>query len=313
MKGSRKTSRRRRPLRAYPPSYWDEVSARWDRVVDGPKGPHQFYYREADVLISRILGKRKRVLELGCGTGGSTDVHVAEVARLVATDCSWEMVRKARRRFSTRPKSVRPDVVVCDAQRLPFRPASFGAVFSRGVMLSYVENPHVALLEIRRVLRPRGHLALDVMNRSGNSPSVAGVFHLLGRSPIYDEVFIRDGLQVRRVFRLPATARYLQWARATRRCNKRPSHIVEKALSTGRFEARMFRREEIRRMVERVGFREIRIVPLGHLAYLLGMEDRQLAGFLRQNRATLSKLMVGLADHFDTDTALHLFVIAQKR
>ena len=79
----------------YPASDWDGQARDWDDVVANPRNPHQFYYYEADLCISRFLDKSMRVLELGCGTGGSTRAHAPQVARLVAVDSSREMVRHA--------------------------------------------------------------------------------------------------------------------------------------------------------------------------------------------------------------------------
>lgn len=303
--------KRTRRLRAYPPDYWDELSGQWDRGLDRASGPHQFYYREADLLISDILGKRLLVLELGCGTGGSTAHHVRQVGGLVATDYSQKMARKARARLAQLPRRLQPAFAVCSATQLPFRPATFDAVFSRGVMLSYVEEPILALAEIRRVLRPGGRLGLDVMNRL-DTKNVGRFFRLHGGSPVYEEVRVRDGLQVRRMFRLPATPRYLRWARATRRCKTRPKEVRVRSLSVERFDARLFRPPEIRRMVERAGFHEVRTVPLGHLAYLLGRSKPGLARFARRHRGILTKVTIELADHFKAETALHLFVTARR-
>jgi SAM-dependent methyltransferase len=105
-------------IKAYPPRYWDTQAPGWDEIVAMPTNPHQFYYLEADFLISSVLEKHMRVLELGCGTGGSTAVHHEEVARLVATDLSRVMLRGAAERFQDQPSV---DLATVDAASLfPF-------------------------------------------------------------------------------------------------------------------------------------------------------------------------------------------------
>ena len=125
-------------------------------MVRRPKNPHQFYYFEADYLISRVLEKPMQALELGCGTGGSTAVDRGQVAQLVATDFSVEMARRANRRMRDPVR-----FVVAAATHLPFRDRAFDVVFSRGVLLSYVPDPRRTLKEAGRVLQPGGKLAVD--------------------------------------------------------------------------------------------------------------------------------------------------------
>ena len=305
----------RRSIRAYPPEYWDELAARWDSVVDHPRNPHQFYYREADLLISRVLSKRMRVLELGCGTGGSTQVHAKEVSGLVATDFAQAMVRRARRKLVFAHRADPIDFAVCDAQRLPFRSTTFDTVFCRGVMMSYVEDPRRAVSEMHRILRPKGLVAFDVMNRliGGSAKLSGGRFDLQGRTPTYVEMRIRGDRQVRRVFSLPRTRQFLDWARADKLCRKRPKGVIRLATSVERYEARTFRPTEVDGLLVRLGFEDVRLTPLGHLAHLLATDDKQLRQFLRAHRARLPRLSIGLAVHLKTETALHLFVTATKR
>lgn len=177
------------------------MAAQWDRVVEHPNNPHQFYYREADLLISRALSNGMQVLELGCGTGGSSEIHMGEVRTLVVTDSSRGMLLKARRRLARSRRGARIHFSRCEAQRLPFRSASFDAVISRGVMLSYVEDPRRALSEMVRVLRSEGVVAFDVMNAlEPRSKDTGGSYGFFGRTPCYFEVRRIGDRQVRRIF-----------------------------------------------------------------------------------------------------------------
>ena len=167
----------------YPPSYWDAEASEWDRIVAMPTNPHQFYYCEADLLLSEILTDSMRVLELGCGTGGSTAIHASQVRQLVATDFSKEMVRRTARKLRRRRAPV-PHFATAEACRLPFRDASFDAVIGRGVLLSYVEEPEAMLAEVHRLLRPGGKVGLDAMNRiRGANPKVTRGFAWCPASP----------------------------------------------------------------------------------------------------------------------------------
>ncbi|MBI4415797.1 MAG: class I SAM-dependent methyltransferase [Euryarchaeota archaeon] len=301
--------RRSRPIRAYPPSYWDSQASEWDELVRRPKNPHQFYYLEADYLISSVLEKPMQALELGCGTGGSTAVHRRQVAQLVATDFSLEMVRRAAR-------GVRDPVrfVVADASHLPFRDRAFDVVFSRGVLLSYVPDPSRTLEEARRVLRPGGKLAMDAMNRiSGGRGKVSRLFHTIGDRPAYVEYAMREGRQIRRIHWLSETSPLAARAKKEDRPKTRPRNLQAHVASVEQYEGRLFRAGELKELLEAARFKDVRVTPLGHLAYTLGFADDSTQRFARKHRRPLSKLYLQLADHFRLETAWHLLVRAVRR
>src|SRR3972149_2213601 len=232
------------PIRAYPPGYWDGEASRWDSVVAMRTNPHQFYYLEADYMISKVLERSMRALELGCGTGGSTAVHARELSELVATDFSREMVRRAAKRRT----ADRVHFTVADASRLPFRDAAFDAVFSRGVLLSYVPEPRRALREIRRVMRPGGSLALDAMNRLSGSPRKrTGLFCRVGGRPAYVEYAVRTGLQIRWIHWLSEDSSHVPRAEREERPRSRPRNLRDHVTSVARDEGRLFRPRELAR------------------------------------------------------------------
>ena len=114
-----------------PPAYWDDAATTWGRQVYDKAGAHQFQYYEADLLISSVLRRGMRVLEIGCGAGDSTLVHAPEARLVVATDVSREMVVRARNRLKHKTFRSRLRFALADAGHLPFRDASFDAVIGR--------------------------------------------------------------------------------------------------------------------------------------------------------------------------------------
>ncbi len=86
-----------------------------------------------------------RVLNLGSGAG-TFDGLLAPAVRAVRLDVD--------------PAAPGLDVVA-DAHRLPFRDGSFDIVYSIAV-LEHVARPWVAAAEIERVLRPGGHVVLEL-------------------------------------------------------------------------------------------------------------------------------------------------------
>jgi len=113
------------------------------------------YYRKrraaALAEVGRRLGKSESVLDLGCGNGtylaGFREAIDPEF--LVGGDLSLRMVQEAARCGATKA------MVVCDATVLPFRPASFRAIFCSHV-LQFVADLPSCLAEVAGCLAPGG-------------------------------------------------------------------------------------------------------------------------------------------------------------
>jgi ubiquinone/menaquinone biosynthesis C-methylase UbiE len=96
------------------------------------------------------------VLEIGVGTGKNIPYHRAD-ARTVAVDISPRMLRQAARRAQRLGRDV--DLVLADAQHLPFRDSAFDTAADTFVFCS-VPDPVAGLQEMRRVVRDGGRVHL---------------------------------------------------------------------------------------------------------------------------------------------------------
>jgi ubiquinone/menaquinone biosynthesis C-methylase UbiE len=92
------------------------------------------------------------VLEVGAGTGRNLP-HYRRARRIVLTDPDAAMLARTQRRLSGCCCPV--EVVVADAQRLPFADRSFDEVVATLVFCT-IPVPQAAYAEVRRVLRPGG-------------------------------------------------------------------------------------------------------------------------------------------------------------
>nr|WP_198151509.1 methyltransferase domain-containing protein [Kibdelosporangium sp. MJ126-NF4] len=111
------------------------------------------------------LPRGARVLDLGSGRGAVTAAAVDAVGStgsVLAADISPEMA--ARLRAQALPHV---DVQVMDAQALDLADESFDAVLS-GFLLHILPDPGTALVEIARVLKPGGLLAMSVPGPSAD-------------------------------------------------------------------------------------------------------------------------------------------------
>ncbi len=103
-----------------------------------------------------LAGARGSVLEIGGGTGANLPYY-PDVERVVVAEPDPFMRRKLLPKLERAPVPV--EVSGADAQGLPFADGSFDTVVST-LVLCTVPDPHLALGEIRRVLRPGGVLLL---------------------------------------------------------------------------------------------------------------------------------------------------------
>ena len=102
------------------------------------------------------------ILDLGCGDGQLTRRIVQSGAHVLGADASADMIAAARGR-GIEAEHTR-------AEELPFRDATFDAVFSNAV-LHWVRDQDAMLKQVRRVLKPGGRFVAE-MGGHGNVAAI---------------------------------------------------------------------------------------------------------------------------------------------
>ncbi|MGP4088738.1 class I SAM-dependent methyltransferase [Streptomyces sp. KR55] len=138
--------------------------------------------RQARMLAAALgTGTAQTVLDIGCGDGtaAATAAPLLPGHRIVGVDWSHDALTRARTRL---PYAVRGELTA-----LPFGTGSADAVLFSEV-IEHLVDPDTALEEIRRVLRPGGHLMLSTPNLAAwyNRALLA-----VGVQPVFSEVSLR--------------------------------------------------------------------------------------------------------------------------
>ncbi|MFJ2740700.1 methyltransferase domain-containing protein [Streptomyces sp. NPDC087440] len=146
--------------------------------------------RQARMLAAALAGSPgATVLDVGCGDGTAavTAAPLLPGHRLVGVDWSQDALRRASRRFAATSGELCAVRGQLTDGGLPFASASADAVLFSEV-IEHLVDPDSALDEIRRVLKPGGHLMLS-------TPNLAAWYNrallLAGVQPVFSEVSLR--------------------------------------------------------------------------------------------------------------------------
>ncbi|MGW0835048.1 class I SAM-dependent methyltransferase [Streptomyces prunicolor] len=140
--------------------------------------------RQARILATALgppTEQTRTVLDIGCGDGtaAATAAPLLTGHRVVGVDWSQDALTRARTNL---PHTIRGELTA-----LPLHSASADAVLFSEV-IEHLVDPDTALAEIRRVLRPGGHLMLS-------TPNLAAWYNrallLAGVQPVFSEVSLR--------------------------------------------------------------------------------------------------------------------------
>jgi len=155
------------------------------------------------IIAKEVINKfqPKEVLDIGCGTGFQSFLHSASGARVVGVDIAKRLLEVAMKKsisfknqkelnlfsaefpfvkkYNILINSILKDKIqgkeyippcfrVADVIDLPFEDNSFDHINCCGSTLSFIEKHHLALLEIKRVLKPGGTFFCEIESRWNN-------------------------------------------------------------------------------------------------------------------------------------------------
>jgi demethylmenaquinone methyltransferase/2-methoxy-6-polyprenyl-1,4-benzoquinol methylase len=140
---------------------FDRIAPRYDALNRVLSAGFDRGWRRS-LLDAAGVGAGDLVLDVACGTGDLAELAASRGARVVGVDFAREMLRGARRRSSA------AGLVQGDAAALPFASRSASVVTCGFALRNFVDLDE-ALVEMARVLVPRGRLALLEVDRPGSA------------------------------------------------------------------------------------------------------------------------------------------------
>lgn len=152
---------------------FDDVAPKYDVANDLLSMGQAWRWRK--VVVEAVAAcPGQRVLDVGAGTGTSSEPYADAGVDVVALDFSFGMLMVGKRR--------RPDIdfVAGDAMALPFADGSFD-VTTISFGLRNVSEPRAALAEMYRVTKPGGRLVIAEFSRPAFGPWRAVYYAYLTR------------------------------------------------------------------------------------------------------------------------------------
>jgi SAM-dependent methyltransferase len=161
-------------------AHWNGDEARhW--IVESDRYDRQLEPFARAVLDAAALATADRVLDVGCGCGGTTLRAAETAADATGVDISAPMLDHARARAAAAGVT-NARFVQADVQTHAFEPATFDVAISRfGVM--FFDDPVAAFSNVARALRPGGRLAFVCWQELGRNdwllvPGMAAAQHV---------------------------------------------------------------------------------------------------------------------------------------
>lgn len=140
----------------YADTWWDE-----DSKMNPLKSFNPLRFAYFDGFVDGW--QNKRVLDVGCGGGFTTEFLHDRGARVSGIDYSARLISAAKRHAEGTDRDI--DYRAGKAERLPHEDGSFDIVTCVDV-LEHVASPATAVKEIHRVLAPGGMFLYDTINRT---------------------------------------------------------------------------------------------------------------------------------------------------
>jgi ubiquinone/menaquinone biosynthesis C-methylase UbiE len=180
-------------------------AASYEQRMFGTAGGKIVNWKELKPIIDWIKKSRRGpllILDIGTGTGRVARSLIATCnCTVVSIDRNREMIKYAKSKRIHESYFHRMDIVLADAENLPFRPEVFDIVVCIRV-LKWIQNYDSCIESMAHVLKNQGHLIIELSNIYSLSVLVKLMAHLKKNitPPILFRWEVIKGLLVRKGF-----------------------------------------------------------------------------------------------------------------
>jgi len=143
------------------------IGLRWEKVIRSPESPNFWKFGVANLVFLEQVGNKKFVVDLGCGTGGST-LFLASKGKsrlIVGVDLLRDMIKVAKKKAADAGLDNKMSFIVCDGRHLPLKTSLFDGLVSRGDAFCFLVPLKAAVQELKRIMKPGGVIVLEMDNR----------------------------------------------------------------------------------------------------------------------------------------------------
>lgn len=155
--------------------FWDRVAGVYDIFAN-------FINRRANrtlcSVVEQLILPTDEVLECACGTGLLSGVMAKRCKRLVATDFSTKMLKRAEKKYGAYGNV---EFEQADILQLRFPDESFDVVVAANV-IHLLDEPYRALKELDRVCRTGGKLIIPTYTNRTDKGTTNSVSNAIGKA-----------------------------------------------------------------------------------------------------------------------------------
>jgi ubiquinone/menaquinone biosynthesis C-methylase UbiE len=144
----------------------------WERKIEDYNNPNFWKYGVADLVFLDYIRDRKLILDIGCGTGGST-FFIAQHGKaelVVGIDVAKSMIQTAKANAVKKKLNDKTCFVLCNGRHLPFKTSCFNALISRGDAFCFLIPLKHTVHEFKRILSRHAILLIEIDNRKDWKP-----------------------------------------------------------------------------------------------------------------------------------------------
>lgn len=149
--------------------YFESSSEYWKKIYSDDALLPTIYQDRHNTTLDWIrnlgLSPTARILEIGCGAGLLTAALAQSGQAVDAMDSTPAMLQMARDAAVHRGIEDRIRLHLADVHALPFKAETFDLAIAIGV-IPWLHSEHLALLEMRRILKPGGYLLATADNNA---------------------------------------------------------------------------------------------------------------------------------------------------